>query len=175
MFCLNAAFSHSVIQDFTVKKKQIIKTSPHPDVTTASSWSPPVWGWGTARNTGWRWQTAAGWSPHSEKKTKKKNHTERQGGKVAWAGKCSANIQEFTLRKEMGALTVTILSYTNIPDTIISSVKGFNSCSLPSHSVSTFYSSSNKSDIYGYLTPFDRRSDEHQAHLLRPLFPQRLL
>lgn len=111
----------------------MIKTRPHPGVTTASSWSRPVWGWGTARNTGWRWQTAAGWSPHSDEE-----NTERQGGKVAWAGKCSANIQEFTLRKEMGALTVTILSYTNIPDTIISSVRGFNFCSLLSHSVSTF-------------------------------------
>lgn len=38
---------------------------PHPSVTSASSWSRSASGWGRARNTAWRWRTAAGWSPRS--------------------------------------------------------------------------------------------------------------
>lgn len=50
------------------------KAEAHPDASLASAWSPPVWGWGRGRNTGWRSHTAAGWSPHSE-------HTGRARGR----------------------------------------------------------------------------------------------
>lgn len=74
--CLASLFKqaqNAPLLEQTNKESSIFQSSglTYQGVMSASSWSRWVWGWETARSTGWRLPTAAGWSPHSAGHTQK--------------------------------------------------------------------------------------------------------
>lgn len=108
----------AVMWDFSLTKAKRQRHPPHPGVTTASSWSLPVWGWGKGHNTEWRLRRAAGWSLHSDKTQTEQKDIRWWEELVGWA--VLSQQPGLNVMQEHKHL---LLSYTNMTNTITRTVR----------------------------------------------------